>query len=358
MNRELQQQYGAQPDLKAELQRAWPQITAVLPKEMNAQRLFAMFNTTISKTPALAQCSVESVLSCFMQCTALGLEPSDVNGLGQAYILPYGNKNYATGKKQATFILGYRGMLKLLEKNGIYSQPKAVYKDDGIKLSLDQNGVPIITCPDSLNLDADHSDENLSFVYFSVNLPNGGRYADYMTYKDLLAHRDKYAPKSRDGRITGPWVTNFVEMCKKTIIRRCFKYLPVNAEIQHAVEADESTPDYSQILKPILDVLPSAREEQDVDDWGVSKKELAKRVSNIMANAGVKTAEEGALVVAALTGDTSITKTIDVDEDDLRNWLESEDMLAQRVQALLAQIHEQQQAEQEAAETPEVKEEA
>lgn len=99
-------------------------------------------------------------------------------------------------------------------------------------------------------------------------------------------------------------------------------------------------------------------DEQDVDDWGASKKELAKRVSNIMANAGVKTAEEGALVVAALTGDTSITKTIDVDEDDLRTWLDSEDMLTQRVQALLAQIHEQQQAEQEAAETPEAKEEA
>lgn len=110
---------------------------------------------------------------------------------------------------------------------------------------------------------------------------------------------------------------------------------------------------------PVTDTIEATvmdEDAQDVDDWGVSKKELAKRVSNIMANAGVRTAEEGALVVSALTGDTTITKTIDVDEDDLRNWLESEDMLTQRVQGLLTQIHEQQQAEEQATETNETEE--
>ena len=57
-----------------------------------------------------------------------------------------------------------------------------------------------------------------------------------------------------------------------------------------------------------------------------------------------------------ITGDTTITKTIDVDEDDLRNWLESEDMLTQRIQGLLTQIHEQQQAEEQATETNETEE--
>ncbi|MFQ7492960.1 MAG: hypothetical protein ACLRL4_04460 [Bifidobacterium bifidum] len=32
-----------------------------------------------------------------MKCASLGLEPSNVDGLGKAYILPYGNKNYSTG---------------------------------------------------------------------------------------------------------------------------------------------------------------------------------------------------------------------------------------------------------------------
>lgn len=339
MNQELQQQqqYAPHPNLKMELERSWPQIMAVLPKEMNAQRLFAMFNTTISKTPQLAQCSVESVLSCFMQCTALGLEPSDVNGLGQAYILPYGNKNYSTGQKQATFILGYRGMLKLLEKNGIYAQAKAVYKDDGINLTLDQNGVPVINCPNGLNLDADHTDVNLSFVYFSVDLPNGGRYADYMTYKDLLAHRDKYAPRNRDGRMTGPWVNNFVEMCKKTIVRRSFKYLPVNAETQQALEADNSTPDYSQILKPILDVLPTAREERDKDDYGMEKVEFVNRIDRVLA--GLQISDGNRLkTYSLLHGDEVTDPLVDIDESELAMWVEAgDDFLANRIQTLIRQ---------------------
>jgi recombination protein RecT len=164
----------------------------------------------------------------------------------------YGNKNYATGEKQATFVIGYKGMLKLLENSGIYAQPRAVYEDDNIKLKLDENGVPTIECPDEVNVDADHSEDKLKFVYLSVQLPNGGRYADYMSKRDLLEYREKYAPRNRSRQITGPWLKNFVEMAKKTIIRRSFKYLPVNIEAKKAASVDETTPDYSDVFQPVI----------------------------------------------------------------------------------------------------------
>ena len=66
------------------------------------------------------------------------------------------------GEKQATFVIGYKGMLKLLENSGIYAQPRAVYEDDNIKLKLDENGVPTIECPDEVNVDADHSEDMVS----------------------------------------------------------------------------------------------------------------------------------------------------------------------------------------------------
>lgn len=246
--------------LRTVLERSWGRIAAVMPREMDAHRLYQMCVSTINREPELANCSVESVLSCFMQCTSLGLEPSNVNGLGHAYILPYGNKRLKNGQKQATFIIGYKGMIKLLENSGMYAQPRAVYEDDGIKLKLDENGIPIIVVPDEVNVDADHSEDKLKFVYLSVTLPNGNRYADYMSRKDCLAYRDKYAPRGKyDNEITGPWRDNFVEMSMKTLIRRSFKYLPVSVEAKKAVVVDETTPDYSDIFHPVLEQSESER---------------------------------------------------------------------------------------------------
>ena len=107
------QAMNPQRQMKQLLEKSWPRIAAVMPQEMSEKRLYQMYVSTINREPQLASCSVESVLSCFMRCTSLGLEPSNVNGLGMAYILPFGNKNYRTGQKEATFILGYRGIIDL-----------------------------------------------------------------------------------------------------------------------------------------------------------------------------------------------------------------------------------------------------
>lgn len=247
-------------ELKDMVRRSWPQIQRVIGNNLDPDALLQYCISAINREPMLAECTPVSVLSCFMQCAALGLKPSNVDGLGQAYILPYGNKNYKTGQKDATFIIGFKGMLKLLENSGIYAQPRAVYKDDGITLTLGDDGNPVIKCPESVNLDADHSVENLSFVYLSVALPNGGRYADYMSAKDLASYRERFAPRSKykGNQITGPWATDFVAMGLKTLIRRSFKYLPVTVEAKKSTVVDETTPDYSDVFRPVIDDEPQA----------------------------------------------------------------------------------------------------
>ena len=197
---------------------------------------------------------------------------TNVDGLGQAFILPFGNKNHKGGQPDATFVIGYKGMLKLLENSGIYAQPVAVYEDDGVKLKMDAKGTPYIECPEDINLDADHSPDKLKFVFLSIDLPNGNTYASYMSRKDLEAYRDRYAPRSKykGNAVTGPWATNFVEMGMKTLIRRSFKYLPVSVETKTAATVDETTPDYSDVLAPAIDdamtpaidVEPAQEEEQ------------------------------------------------------------------------------------------------
>ena len=73
-----------------------------------------------------------------------------------------------------------------------------------------------------------------------------------MSKRDLLEYRDKYAPRNRRQQITGPWMKNFVEMAKKTIIRRSFKYMPVSIEAKKAASVDETTPDYSDVFQPVI----------------------------------------------------------------------------------------------------------
>ncbi|OZG57829.1 DNA binding, phage related protein [Bifidobacterium tissieri] len=260
-------------DIRDMVRASWPQIQRVIGGNLKPDMLLQYCISSINREPALRNCTPVSVLSCFMQCAALGLKPSNVDGLGQAYILPYGNKNHQGGQPDATFVIGYKGMLKLLENSGIYAQPVAVYEDDGVKLRMDAKGTPYIECPDEINLDADHSPGKLKFVFLSIDLPNGGTYAAYMSRKDLEAYRDLYAPRSkrRGNAISGPWATNFVEMGLKTLIRRSFKYLPVSVEAKTATTVDETTPDYSDVLTPqitdamttVVDTTPDNESEAE-----------------------------------------------------------------------------------------------
>ncbi len=248
-------------ELKELVRRSWPQIQRVIGNNLDPDTLLQYCISAINREPALAECTPVSVLSCFMQCAALGLKPSNVDGLGQAYILPYGNKKSKTGQKDATFIIGFKGMLRLLENSGMYAHPRAVYKDDGVTLTLDADGNPVINCPESVNLDADHSDANLSFVYVSIFHSGGERIrSDYMSAKDLIAYRDRFAPRSRfhDNQITGPWATDFVSMGLKTLIRRMFKYLPVTVEAKRSTVVDETTPDYGDVFHPVIDAEPAS----------------------------------------------------------------------------------------------------
>ena len=42
--------------LRTVLERSWDRIAAVMPREMNAQRLYQMYVSTINREPELANC--------------------------------------------------------------------------------------------------------------------------------------------------------------------------------------------------------------------------------------------------------------------------------------------------------------
>lgn len=254
------QTMNPQKNMKSLLERSWPRIAAVIGNNLSPQRLYQMYVSTINREPQLANCGVESVLSCFMKCAALGLEPSNVDGLGRAYILPYGNKNYRTGQKEATLIIGYKGMIDLARRSGQIRDisARAVHEGDEFTYSY------------GLNEDLRHvpcaKPGKLTHVYMIANFKDGGHYFQVMNADEIEAAA-KRSPSY--GKAVSPWKSDYEAMAKKTVIRRAFPYLPVSVEAHDAAASDDQTPDYSDVFRP----LPTVTADDSPVDVSVDEPE-------------------------------------------------------------------------------------
>lgn len=265
------------------IKRQWPKIMAVAPKHLTSERLYQMTISAINHEPKLMQCSLMTLLSCVMKCSALGLEPSAVDGLGRAYILPFRNK----GRMEATFILGYKGMLELARRSGEIESiaARAVYEGDEFEyeFGMDEKCRHV---PGGGPKTAD----KLTHAYMVARFVNGGHYLEVMTRSDIDEVRK--ASKAKDN---GPWVSDFEAMARKSAVRRAFPYLPVSIEAQEAVASDETDGGFGDVLDGMIDVEPiipqdgaSAARDGAEEDTGAG---LAKAVC---ANCGSVVSEVAA----------------------------------------------------------------
>lgn len=235
--------------IKQMLTNAWPRIREVMPKHMKPERMYQLALSSINTTPKLAECSPATLLSCIMKCSALGLEPSAVDGLGRAYILPYNSKK----GMQAQLIIGYKGMLDLARRSGQIKDisARAVYKGDEFSYEFGLN--------EHLQhkpLGREHTaNEKPTHVYMVAHFKDGGHYMDVMTQQEVEEVR-----KRSKAANNGPWVTDYEAMAKKTVIRRAFPYLPVSVEAMSAAAADNTDGGYVQhltndtIIEPVFEV--------------------------------------------------------------------------------------------------------
>lgn len=200
-----------------------------LPKHITADRMTRVALTEVRKNPKLGFCDQASFLGAIMQCSQMGLEPGGV--LGHAYLLPFDNNK--TGKKEVQLIIGYKGLLDLARRSGQIKsmEARAVYSNDKFRVAYGLNP-ELIHEPNFAAGDRGA----LTHVYAVAQLVGGGTQFDVLS----VAEVQKVRQQSKAGN-SGPWVTHFEEMAKKTALRRLFKYLPVSLEIQRAVMVDETS---------------------------------------------------------------------------------------------------------------------
>lgn len=260
------------------------QMALAMPKHMTADRLARIALTEVRKVPKLATCDQVSFLGAIMQCAALGLEPG--GALGHAYLLPFDKNKKVNGqwvkdKTEVQLIIGYRGMIDLARRSGqIQSiEARVVYAKDefDVELGLDSK---LVHKPAWTEVDRGP----VMFVYAVAKLKDGGIQFEVMSRAEIEKVRAQ--SKAKD---SGPWVTHWDEMGKKTVIRRLFKYLPVSIEMQRAVGMDEQAEaGVSQNNALILDADYTHVTTQEEDDQaqlaGAEQPTLAQEIhDNLLA---------------------------------------------------------------------------
>jgi recombination protein RecT len=166
--------------------------------------------------------------------------------LGHGYILPY--------KKTAVFIPGYKGLLDLARRSGEISwvQAHVVYENDEFHYTYGAD--PTIT-----HVPARIKGEEpgpMTAAYGIAKFKSGEVQFEVM-HKDEIEAIRKRSRAANDG----PWVTDYDEMARKTVIRRLCKFLPMNPEYQLMVARDE----YAEagVLGKYIDVDPETGEVID-----------------------------------------------------------------------------------------------
>jgi len=238
VDRAAQQRAEVEPaakTLKQQIAAMEPQFQMAMPRGVEAGQLVRDAITCVSGTPKLAQCFGPSVLGGLMTCAQLGLRPG-VAGLGHAWLLPMYNSKER--RMDATLIIGYRGYTELAHRHDkvVSIASRVVYANDFFDLAFDLRGDTLTHRP---ALDGPRGDVRLFYAY--AQLKGGHALTEPWSLAEMEAHRDRFAmAKTKDGKILGPWVSSFVEMGRKTMIRNpLLKMMPLSTELQMAAVIDE-----------------------------------------------------------------------------------------------------------------------
>lgn len=212
-------------------------LQAVLPKHVSADRMLKIALGAMRTTPKLMQCTTESLFGAIVQCSQLGLEPN--TPLGHAYLIPFEKKSkkgnqWVVEKIETQIVLGYKGLIDLARRSGqvVSISAHEVCQNDkfdyayGLNERLDH--VPAMS----------NRGEVVAF-YAVAKLVGGGHAFEVMSRQQVEEIRDasqnyKFA-REKEKTV---WGQHFIEMGRKTVLRRLFKYLPVSIELATASVLD------------------------------------------------------------------------------------------------------------------------
>ncbi|WP_420885877.1 recombinase RecT [Candidatus Glomeribacter gigasporarum] len=215
-------------------------IQKLIPPHLNPERLLKVAQIAATTTPKLVECDIASLIGAIGQCAQMGLEPNTV--LGHAYLVPFNTrrKNAAGGERwvdSVQVIIGYKGLIDLARRSGqiVSIAAHEVCEHDTFECIYGLN--------ETLTHIPSMAERGEVIAFYAVaKLKDGGHAFEVMSRRQVEAIRDasqgwKQAVRYKK-QDSHPWQTHFIEMGRKTVIRRLAKYLPLSVEFQTAAALD------------------------------------------------------------------------------------------------------------------------
>jgi recombination protein RecT len=230
--------------LKSLLNASKDRLAEVLPKHLNPDRMMRVALAAIGKSELLQKCTIGSILQCVMTGGQLGLDCSGV--LGSAYMVPFWNSKI--NSYEAVFIPGYRGLIDLARRSKEIDDISAnvVYSGDVFEFEL--GATPRLKHVP--NFTAERRDEDIVGAYMVAFLRGNERpHIEFMTRGDIEKTRaSSKGAFDKAGNAKGPWRDWFSEMCRKSVVRRGIKYLPMSVEVADALLADDAAETRTEVF--------------------------------------------------------------------------------------------------------------
>lgn len=181
----------------------------VLGSERSARKYIGSVLLAVGQSDKLQECTPQSIMISGMRAATLKLTVDPA--LGHAYMIPY--------KTNATFVVGYKGLIQLALRTGKYRFINVATVYNGQEVEEDQlRGIHSIK-----GVPATGKDRYAIGYMLYFELRDGFSKTFYMTSEEIEEHGKKYS-KSYDKykkawRDDSAWKTDFENMAKKTVIR-------------------------------------------------------------------------------------------------------------------------------------------
>ena len=270
-------------EVRSAIEKMAPSFKAALPPHVSVEKFVRVTLTAVQTTPSLLEADRRSLYAAATKAAQMGLLPDGREGA----IVTYRGK---TGT-QCQWMPMVAGVMKLVRNSGEIStwSVQAVYENDVFEFELgDTERI--------LHKPALKNRGNIIAVYSVVTMKDGEKSREVMSVDDVEAIRKR----SRSGT-AGPWVTDFAEMAKKTVIRRHAKRLPLSTDIDGVVHEDD------EIFMP-----PPAAEQQPEPAQTKRPSRLAKVAAAAPAPTAAELADDDGVIDVQ---DVSESAEI-VDEED------------------------------------------